>query len=123
MKYVEPSERELFLLLFYRERVGRLVQRLRSETGYKAAIRRKHQKDKLKKYNATVPQIAEWLGQFIARAEDETRCNDVCKSMYFCDLKKGHRGSHGEWIGVEPIPAKAEGAGWLVWPQERRRAA
>ena len=123
MKYEEPSERELFLLLFYRERVGRLVQRLRLQAGYKEAIRRKHQKDTLKEHNATVPQIAEWLALFIARAEDETRCNDICKSMYFCDRKKGHTGPHGEWVFAEPVPKKVGGPGWLVWPKERRRAA
>lgn len=114
----EAEAREMFLLLFYRERVSRLAQRLRSETDYKAAIRRKHEKDKLKEHDATVPQIAEWLGQFIARAEDETRCNDTIKSIYFCDRKKGHKGNHGEWCGAEPVPKKVGGPGWLVWPQE-----
>jgi len=111
---VESEEQRMFLLLFYRERIGRLVQRLQAQDGYKQVIRRKHRRDTLQGHDATLPLVAEWLADFIRRAEDDTRCNDLCKSMYFCDRKKGHKGKHGEWCGAEPVPAKV-GPGWLCW--------
>jgi tRNA U34 5-methylaminomethyl-2-thiouridine-forming methyltransferase MnmC len=76
--------------------VGRLAQRLGSEAEYKKLLRKRRKRDSLKEFHATVPQIAEWLEQIVRRAEDETFCNNICKSMYFCYRKKGHKGLHRE---------------------------
>jgi len=111
---VKAADERLFLLLFYRERLGRLSQRLESQEGAKAALRKRHRKNTLSEWDLNPAQIGKFLMDFVRRAEDDTRCNDLCKSMYFCDRKKGHTGKHGEWCGPEPVPAKV-GPGWLCW--------
>ena len=110
---VESEEQRLFLLLFYRESLARLAQRLDLQEGAKAAVRKRHQKN-TREWDLNPKQISVFLYEFIRRAQDDTRCNDLCKSMYFCDRKKGHKGKHGEWCGAEPVPAKV-GPGWLCW--------
>jgi hypothetical protein len=90
----------MFLLLFYRERVGRLAGTLLSNAAYKKIMRKKHKKSVLGEYDWGAEQVGKFLSDFVHRAEDETRCNDICKSMYFCDLKKGHKGHHSEGPGL-----------------------
>lgn len=34
--------------------------------------------------------------ELLQRVFDETRCNDCCKGLYFCDLPRGHEGAHRE---------------------------
>ena len=97
---IEHDERAMFLLLFYRERVGRLASTLIEHADYKKIIRKKHKKSILGEYDWSTEQVGQFLLDFIRRAEDDTRCNDICKSMYFCDLKKGHRGGHSEGPGA-----------------------
>jgi len=106
----------MFLLLFYRERVARLAQRLDLQEGAKAALRKQHRKHTTREWHLNPAQIGKFLYGFIARAEDGTRCNDICKSMYFCDLKKGHKGKHGEdTFERVPTPRQAKGPGFLSW--------
>lgn len=45
-------------------------------------------------------QIADFCDELLARVADETKCNDPCKMMYFCDRKKGHKGRHREDSGL-----------------------
>lgn len=116
----EAEEREMFLLLFYRERVARLAQRLESQEGSKRALRKRHKKNTLADLDLNMDQVAKFLLEFIRRAENPDICNDICKSMYFCDRKKGHKGRHGEWCGEWPPPklvgsSNKLGAGWLGW--------
>jgi hypothetical protein len=120
LKYIEPTERELFLLLFYRERIWRLIQRLESQEGARAAQRKRHRKNVAPEWDLNVLEVASLLKDFTRRAEDRTRCNDLLKSMYFCDLPKGHKGKHGEFV-FGRTQKRIEGKGWLVWPQEKRR--
>ena len=108
------EERMLFLLLFYRERVCRLAGRLLLQESSKAAIRKKRRKYKFSEYDLNIKQVGEFLHKFVQRAEDETRCNDILKSMYFCDLPKGHKGKHGEFV-FGRTEKRIEGKGWLVW--------
>ena len=79
------TARELFLRLFYRERVGRLAQALRTNETLSTAMRGMHKR-----------AIAATLEEIVIRAEDDCKCNDICKSMYFCDREKGHKGLHRE---------------------------
>jgi hypothetical protein len=90
------EERALFLTLFYRERVGRLADRLTDQVTYAALMRKRGKKNKLKQFEVSIEQVAKLLSDFIVRAEDGTCCNDICSSMYFCDLKRGHKGPHAE---------------------------
>lgn len=92
------EERMLFLLLFYRERISRLAGSLIDNAAYKKVIRKKHKKSILGVYDWSTEQVGQFLAEFVRRAEDETRCNNICKSMYFCDKKKGHKGPHVEFI-------------------------
>ena len=96
----ELEDRRIFLLLFYREHVGRLAGRLRDQESHKRIMRKKRKKNRHNEFNLSIDQVSQRLSEFIQRAEDETRCNNICKSMYFCDLKKGHRGGHSEGPGL-----------------------
>lgn len=42
-------------------------------------------------------RLAVRLKALCERLFDDTLCNDNCKSMYFCELKRGHRGQHRYW--------------------------
>lgn len=99
-KAQENDDKRTFLLLFYRERIGRLAGNLFSQELVKKALRKRHKKNTLKEYDLSVQQIAEYMRDILRRAEDDTKCNDICKSMYFCDLKKGHKGGHSEGPGA-----------------------
>lgn len=44
---------------------------------------------------AQLKVVADEVARTQKRLYDETLCNDNCKSMYFCEKKKGHRGRHG----------------------------
>jgi hypothetical protein len=79
----------LFHRLFYREHIRRLSQQLdlQLET-FKSR--------KYRKFNLSLPQVVAILNYWVSRAEDKTLCNDICQEMYFCDLKKGHKGNHCE---------------------------
>lgn len=91
------TDRETFLLLFYRERINALVSRLQTQEGYKAIVRQRHQKNKLADNDLDLLQTAKLLKDFTDRAEDLTLCNDICKGMYFCEKKRGHKGAHSEY--------------------------
>ena len=93
------EDRALFLLLFYRERITRLAGRLQLQEDVKRKMREKHRRHATKGYGLRIDEIAAFLIEVVQRAEDETRCNDICKSMYFCDRKKGHKGKHRESVG------------------------
>jgi len=82
-------ERALFLTLFYRQRISELLTRLRDQkaTGHLP---------KFKSWNLSMDEVIACLQHHNQRAEDESRCNDICKGMYFCDRKKGHKGMHSE---------------------------
>jgi hypothetical protein len=47
--------------------------------------------DRIKSLNEEAGNIVEAV---LVRAFDETRCNDCCKGLYFCDLPKDHKGGH-----------------------------
>lgn len=102
----QAEERALFLLLFYRERIGRLAGRLQLQEDVKDKMRKRHRKHGTRDFDLNIRQVSQLLAEVVARAEDETRCNDICKSMYFCDLKKGHRRKKHKEI---------HGEGGLVW--------
>lgn len=102
MKSVDPEERVIFLLLFYRERLLRFAGRLKDQNDSRLLARYRHERYQFKEYDVNIKQISQYLNEIERRAEDETRCNDICKSMYFCSLKRGHRGQHCE-------------DGWLRW--------
>lgn len=97
---VDAEKRELFFRLFYRERVGRLAGWLLSVSEAKKVARKKRKKIVTSPYHWSTEQVGEFLRKFVHRAEDETFCNDICKDMYFCDLKKGHKGKHSEGPGL-----------------------
>ena len=82
----------VFHRLFYREHVSRLAERLRRQVA--------SSQKKFKPYNLSLSQIADILWELVHRAEDENTCNDNCKSMYFCDEKRGHKGNHRESSGL-----------------------
>lgn len=46
---------------------------------------------RIKSLNKEAANLVEMI---LVRAFDETRCNDCCKGLYFCDLPKGHAGGH-----------------------------
>jgi hypothetical protein len=94
------EERALFLTLYYRERISRLAGRLNDQEAHRLVMRKRRKKNTLKFEDLDAKQTAEYLASFILRAEDETRCNDICSSMYFCDRKAGHKGQHSEDVVV-----------------------
>ena len=49
---------------------------------------------------ATPKTIAAELNKLQALATDPEICADNCKSMYFCALKKGHKGRHSDGQGL-----------------------
>jgi len=52
--------------------------------------RKKHLRGK------TPVEIVKIVTVLVARANDQTRCNNPCKSLYFCERKRGHKGKHRE---------------------------
>jgi hypothetical protein len=46
--------------------------------------------------NYTVDDCARSIRWLLERANDKTLCNDDCKGMYYCELKKKHKGKHKE---------------------------
>lgn len=84
----EVETRSIFYRLFYREHLSRMVQRLR--------LQKDTPQRKFEKWNLSLAQVTEFMAELVTRAEDETRCNDACKSMYFCSKELGHSGGHGE---------------------------
>lgn len=81
---LEPDEKELFLRLYYRERVGRLAQTLalQAQTPEAGVM--------------TTKEIADHLARFVKEAEDEKLCHNMCKDMYFCNRRRNHKGQHSE---------------------------
>jgi hypothetical protein len=76
---------EQFFLLFYRERIGRLAERLSSQSRAPDVG-----------HDLKIEEISGLLQGFVEEAEDESLCHDVHKSMYFCTRRKGHEGNHCE---------------------------
>jgi hypothetical protein len=78
------SPDELFFRLYYREKVSRLAQTLDSHV-------------KTPQFGVMpMTEVVDALSRFVREAEDEDMCHDMCKNMYFCTRKKGHRGRHSE---------------------------
>ena len=69
---LEAEARATFLALFYKERLGRMVQELE-------AIGK-----------VSVDGVRAALFDIVTRADAEGLCNDVCDGMYFCELPAGH---------------------------------
>lgn len=90
----KPRDERLFLMLFYRECLTRLAYRLKSQVQYAAIMKKQRARNRLKKNDLTVKQVAELLKSFVSFAEDDTLCHDDCKGMYFCERKRAHRGKH-----------------------------
>jgi len=90
----DPEEERAFLLLYYRQELRSLVQRLELQEDCKDTSKRKHKKYPFSKYDLSIRQIAELLQHFVRKAEELDKCHDICKSMYFCDLPLGHKGKH-----------------------------
>lgn len=42
----------------------------------------------------TQDEAADFCENLLKRVFDDTRCNDDCKFMYFCDEDKNHKGKH-----------------------------
>lgn len=53
-----------------------------------------------KLYKGTKKQLSEYIISIEQRAFDDSYCNNSCKDMYFCDLKKKHKGPHQEDCGL-----------------------
>jgi hypothetical protein len=41
-------------------------------------------------------EVAKYIRWLMTRVQDDSRCNDHCKWMYFCERKIGHKGKHKE---------------------------
>lgn len=80
-----------FFRLIYRTELGFLLQRLGTELALKRMRKR------CSGHSLTVKDLHLILRHLVTRAEDDTRCNDICKGMYFCLLEKGHKGEHQYW--------------------------
>ena len=85
-----------FHRLFYREHLGRVVQRLRTELSLSKKFKRYSRMPRRLGHFLTLGEVTEFLAQLVTRAEDDESCNDNCKSMYFCSLKRKHEGNHVE---------------------------
>lgn len=67
------------------------------EPGTRKYFRKESKRDKkLVKYLFNVEKMREALKQIMFEVYNYDRCFSECKMMYFCELKKGHRGMHRE---------------------------
>lgn len=90
----DPKKERTFLLLYYRQELGSLIQRLELQEDSKEVFKRKHKKYPYSKYDVSLRDVAERLQYVVRTAQDLDKCHDICKSMYFCDLPRGHKGKH-----------------------------
>lgn len=93
----ELSHKSAFYRLLYRTELSFLSQRLGSELWSK-----KHHRRRVG-HSLNVGDIHKFLVYLVERAERDDLCNDICKGMYFCNLKKGHKGDHSYFFAPEPL--------------------
>jgi hypothetical protein len=94
------EEQRQFLFLFYGVNLANLACRLESQEGSKATLKRKHKKYPYSKYDLSLTQVSEYLFYLIKEAKDLDKCHDICKSLYFCTLERGHKGKHRDETGL-----------------------
>lgn len=100
VKDMTAEEERVFLFLFYKVNLAALAYRLESQEQSKATLKRKHKKYPYSKYDLSLTQVSEYLFYLTKEAQDLDKCHDICKSMYFCVLKRGHKGKHRDETGL-----------------------
>ncbi len=94
VKGTTPEEQRHFLFLFYAVNLANLAYRIESQEGAKATLKRKHKKYPYSEYDISLAQVSEYLLYLVKEAQDLDKCHDICKSLYFCVLRRGHKGKH-----------------------------
>lgn len=94
------DEERQFLFLFYGVNLANLAYRLESQEASKATLKRKHKKYPYSEYDLSLAQVSEYLFYLVKEGRDTDKCHDICKSMYFCALKRGHKSKHRDETGL-----------------------
>jgi hypothetical protein len=76
--------------------LGDLKQCLESESFLRHDAAKKNTKASIIVDTSELDKIAKRVSDLLHRLCDDALCNNNCKSLYFCERKRNHKGKHKE---------------------------